>query len=129
MSPDSRTDGHPALHLAPDAQAILARYQKTRPALSPRMAELHMAELKRNRERETLLSTISNMLESWMHRQVAFSADGGETLEIGAGTLNHIPHERLRPGAPYDAIEPFAMRDGISGILMQAPRSGPPRAY
>ncbi len=108
MSPDSRTDGHPARRLAPDAEAILARYPKTRPALSPRMADLHMVELRRNRERETLLSTISNALESWMHRQVAFSADGGETLEIGAGTLNHIPHERLRPGAPYDAIEPFA---------------------
>jgi SAM-dependent methyltransferase len=105
---DASLTGQPPDGQSPAVRAILARYPKIRPALSPRMAELHKTELRRNRERETLVSSISNMLESWMHRQVAFSANGGETLEIGAGTLNHIPHERPRADAPYDAVEPFA---------------------
>jgi hypothetical protein len=49
-------------------------------------------------------------MESWMHKQVAADNDGsfqpGSTLEIGAGTLNHLLYE---PTAyPYDIVEPFA---------------------
>ena len=43
-----------------------------------------------------------------MHRRVAADAHGGvagSTLEIGAGTLNHLPHEPAT--TPYDIVEPF----------------------
>ena len=87
---------------------VLSRYPKVRPELSPRMAEIHKLELRKNRERETFLSVISNALEGWMHRQIILSDVPGETLEIGAGTLNHFRHEIPAADAPYDAVEPFA---------------------
>jgi hypothetical protein len=48
-------------------------------------------------------------MESWMHRRAAADTVGREqgysTLEIGAGTLNHLEYE---PGsAAYDIVEPF----------------------
>ncbi|MEQ8707814.1 MAG: hypothetical protein RIC36_02400 [Rhodospirillales bacterium] len=72
------------------------------------MAEIHKVELRKNRERETFLSVISNALEGWMHRQIILSGAPGETLEIGAGTLNHFRHEVPATGCAYDAVEPFA---------------------
>lgn len=40
-----------------------------------------------------------------MHRQVALHQHGHEVLEIGAGTLNHLPYEPA--DLVYDAVEPF----------------------
>ena len=43
-----------------------------------------------------------------MHRKVAADVSAGRetsTLEIGAGTLNHLPYEEH--SAPYDIVEPF----------------------
>ena len=92
-----------------DIAAILARFPKTRPAMSPGAAVVHDAILKGNRERVSLLSKISDFLESWMHRQIVKGnnlPDSQHILEIGAGTLNHLPYEPLN--AIYDIIEPFA---------------------
>ena len=86
---------------------IFDRYPKKRPVLSPEMAELHVEILKANRQRETAISKISHLLESWMHRKVSKGAldTNKELLEIGAGTLNHAGYEAS--GCPYDAIEPM----------------------
>jgi SAM-dependent methyltransferase len=40
-----------------------------------------------------------------MHRQIAACNLGQSVLEIGAGTLNHLPFEP--PGLVYDIVEPF----------------------
>ena len=40
-----------------------------------------------------------------MHHQVV-SHRSADLLELGAGTLNHIPHEH--PNTVYDIVEPFA---------------------
>jgi hypothetical protein len=48
-------------------------------------------------------------MESWMHRQVAKDVAGKNeapsTLEIGAGTLNHLRYEP--PSSRYDVVEPI----------------------
>jgi hypothetical protein len=96
---------------------ILDRFPKARPALSPKEASVHATLMKRNRERLTLFTRISDVLESWMHRQV--SADvklprSHRLLEIGAGTLNHLPYEPA--DVIYDVVEPSAdMYDDKAG--------------
>ena len=74
---------------------------------SPEMAEIHLETLKANRERKTILSRLSALLEVWMHQKVARrdTKSKGPILEIGAGTLNHVIFES--PEIDYDAIEPI----------------------
>lgn len=57
-----------------------------------------------NRNARTGMSRLVAGLEGWMHRKVAASG-GFPLLELGAGTLNHVPFEP--PGGTYDAVEPF----------------------
>ena len=88
---------------------ILARFPKVRPALSPKEDAIHATLMKRNRERLTLFTRVSDFLESWMHRQASADAQlppRHHLLEIGAGTLNHIPYEPA--DVVYDVVEPSA---------------------
>ena len=92
-----------------DHNAILMRFPKSRPPLSAKEAPIHDSLMHKNRERLTLLTRVSDRLESWMHRQALDakeSADRSSILEIGAGTLNHVPYEPN--DAIYDAIEPMS---------------------
>ena len=86
---------------------ILSRFPKERLMFSPEMAEIHLETLKANRERKTILSRLSALLEVWMHQKVARrdTKSKGPILEIGAGTLNHVIFES--PEIDYDAIEPI----------------------
>jgi 2-polyprenyl-3-methyl-5-hydroxy-6-metoxy-1,4-benzoquinol methylase len=44
-------------------------------------------------------------METWMHQQIAKSSgENMKTLEIGAGTLNHLKYEK---SGHYDIVEPF----------------------
>jgi SAM-dependent methyltransferase len=88
---------------------MLDRFPKKRPPLPPQIAQLYSALYKANREGETIASSLSQRMERWLHRQVAKDLVGDHnvktTLEIGAGTLNHLQYE---PGVgPYDIVEPF----------------------
>lgn len=87
-------------------QALLATYPRARRALPEPQRSLYLRELKANRGGGTRLLRTVNSLETWMHRRVAaLRRPGEEILEIGAGTLNHLPYEE---GAEaYDAIEPL----------------------
>jgi len=59
----------------------------------------------RNRSGAKGLSAIVARLESWMHKTMAKCGGGERILELGAGTLNHMPYE---PKAKiYDIVEPF----------------------
>jgi hypothetical protein len=89
--------------------SILDRYPKQRPPLPQRHRDIYERHYVANRTAAYRTTTVSSRLEAWMHRRVAADArDGnpGATLEIGAGTLNHLPHEPTT--APYDVVEPFA---------------------
>jgi len=77
---------------------LLPEYQK--------ILETHYAE---NRNFTTPMSKLARFVESWMHVKVAadtkvLKPNSFRTLEIGAGTLNHIPFEP--PSLDYDIVEP-----------------------
>lgn len=86
---------------------LRSHFPKQRPALPPAYQALYEQEYKRNRGSHNARPDLKQRLENWMHRQVA-QARGpqGALLELGAGTLNHVPWEPQ--GVPYDIVEPFA---------------------
>jgi hypothetical protein len=92
-----------------DIETLLSLFPKTRPPLSPKLQAIYARQYKENREGETTAASLSQRLEAWMHRQVAADVAAGQvraTLELGAGTLNQLRHERFT--TPYDIVEPFA---------------------
>ena len=96
------------------------QFPKVRPALPEKIAEIYGSHYKENRDGGSAASSLSQKLESWLHRRVAEdvvkdSSTPRSTLEIGAGTLNQLQYE---PSVgDYDAIEPFAqLYEGSSAI-------------
>jgi hypothetical protein len=88
---------------------MFERFPKTRPPLPSEIAAIYATQYKSNREGKTTASSLSQKVESWMHKQVAKDVAHGfapkATLEIGAGTLNQLAHEPQL--GPYDVVEPF----------------------
>lgn len=83
--------------------SIIGRFPKVRAPLPAEYEKAYEALYSHSRKGESLLSRGALWLEQWMHQQVA--ADRRfPLLELGAGTLNHVPFE-LGEG-PYDAVEP-----------------------
>ena len=91
-------------------QQILSRFPKNRGELLPEYQEIYVEEYKLNRGGESPLSAIVKKIESWGHyklrspESVTPSPDTS-VLELGAGTLNHIPFEVAF--SCYDVVEPF----------------------
>jgi hypothetical protein len=85
-------------------------FPKTRTVLPPAYRHIHRQHYVQNRRGDSLASALSLRVEGWMHRQVARDVIDGRsapcTLEVGAGTLNHLPYEPQR--GRYDIVEPFA---------------------
>ena len=87
------------------ALEIIRSFPRVRPSLPDDYARVYEDEYKMNRKGLTFVSQLVAWLESWMHRQVSnTSMTGGKLLEIGGGTLNHVPYE---PDCIYDVVEPF----------------------
>jgi SAM-dependent methyltransferase len=84
---------------------LLSSYPRLRPALGGDHQRIYVSHYQENREGNGWLTRSKKSLESWMHRRVASRQHGREVLEIGAGTLNHLPHEPR--DLTYDAVEPF----------------------
>ncbi|HEY8574115.1 hypothetical protein [Phenylobacterium sp.] len=89
------------------ADALLARFPKTRPPLPEKLQAIYVRQYQENRSGETTAASLAQRLEAWMHRQVAADVRNAAkpTLELGAGTLNQLAYEP--PGAAYDIVEPF----------------------
>ena len=87
---------------------ILSSFPRSRPALPPAYQEIFERHYQENRAGLSMASCMSQRLESWMHGRVAgdvvHQVARGRTLEIGAGTLNHLPYEK--DIKVYDIIEP-----------------------
>jgi hypothetical protein len=82
-------------------------FPKTRPKLPDEYQRIYKSQYKENREGRTLFSYLSLKAESWQHIQVAKDVLQGhskKTLEIGAGTLNHLKYEP--DNSEYDIVEP-----------------------
>lgn len=87
---------------------IFNNFPKVRRPLPPEFQVIYSEQYKQNREGGSQAASLAQKMESWMHRKVAADVKSGakkSTLEIGAGTLNHLPYETQ--SAPYDIIEPF----------------------
>ena len=84
---------------------LLKEYPRERPILPPAYQALYVEHYLANREGTGTLTSAKLRLEAWMHRQIAAYNLGQSVLEIGAGTLNHLPFEP--PGLVYDIVEPF----------------------
>jgi SAM-dependent methyltransferase len=86
-------------------QALLETYPRVRPPLGGRYEELYVGEYKRSRSGGKGLPALVANMEAWMHRQVLGAAREERILELGAGTLNHVPYEKRT--SVYDVVEPF----------------------
>lgn len=87
---------------------LFGDYPKERSALPPEYAAVYLEHYRNNRAGGSLLARAARRAEGWMHRKVAADVGrsaGKSTLEIGAGTLNHLQYEPA--SAPYDIVEPF----------------------
>lgn len=83
---------------------LLASYPRVRPPLTSAHEKIYVEEYKANRTGQTVVQKLAQRLEAWMHKQVSSHGKDGAVLEIGAGTLNHLPYETAEP---YDVVEPF----------------------
>jgi hypothetical protein len=85
----------------------LERFPKRRPPLPPSYQRIYAQHYRDNRMGRSRAAALVQRAESWMHRQVAADVvDHARTLEIGAGTLNHLPYEP--PSPAYDIVEPLS---------------------
>jgi SAM-dependent methyltransferase len=104
--PQPRKVGMTGNHHHRDVEALLASYPRKRPPLTAAHEKVYVEEYRRNRLAKTGLCAVVGRLETWMHRTVAEGGPVSRVLELGAGTLNHLPYE---PSTDvYDAIEPFS---------------------
>lgn len=82
------------------------RFSSKRPTLPDIYQKIYEAEYKRNRENRSGYHGLKHKLEGWMHAYVQkLNGSSGAILELGAGTLNHIPFEKQAD--TYDIVEPF----------------------
>jgi SAM-dependent methyltransferase len=83
-------------------------FPKIRPTLPPEYQKIYLQHIQENRHGQSPASRMSTALEGWMHRRIARDVRDGNrslsTLEIGAGTLNHLRYES--DNAAYDIVEP-----------------------
>ena len=83
-------------------------FPKIRPTLPPEYQKIYLPHIQENRRGQSPASRLSTGLEGWMHRRIARDVRKNNrslsTLEIGAGTLNHLRYEAHN--AAYDIVEP-----------------------
>jgi hypothetical protein len=87
---------------------MFEQYPKQRTELPKNYRDIFNRHYLENREGASKASFLSRWLESWMHKKVAAdlhnNAGDVPTLELGAGTLNHLSYEPLIKS--YDIVEP-----------------------
>lgn len=92
-----------------DVESILTAFPKKRPDLPDAYKKIYDKHYFNNRSSTGIIGRMAHRLESWMHIQVARdvqdAAASCATLEIGAGTLNHLKFEPA--SLEYDVVEPY----------------------
>ena len=90
-------------------KSILDDFPKKRIELPEAFQKMYTQHYLSNREGKYKTTSLSQKLESWMHKMIAADVVAGNlslsTLEIGAGTLNQIRYEPTHDA--YDIVEPF----------------------
>ena len=80
-------------------QKILKLFPKERPPLPKKIKKIFNKVYKENRK-----NSLISFAERWMHESIYGLNSIKNTLEIGAGTLNHLKFEKIKKN--YDIIEP-----------------------
>ncbi|HWY38085.1 MAG TPA: class I SAM-dependent methyltransferase [Bacteroidia bacterium] len=86
---------------------MFEEFPKKRIELPGEFKKIYLSHYQKNRSGATLATFFSRRMERWMHKKAAADARTNKqavTLEVGAGTLNHLPYEDT---AIYDIVEPF----------------------
>jgi hypothetical protein len=97
--------------MAPDTardlriETLISSYPRVRVPLTPAHEAVYVREYRFNRKGEQGLPRIVRSLEAWMHRAITSESASNSVLEIGAGTLNHLPYEHS--ASTYEIVEPF----------------------
>lgn len=86
---------------------LLGRFPKVRAPLPPQYQAFHATFYQAAREGCHAGASLALKLERWMHRKALARGDAFPLLEIGAGTLNHVPFEPA--SGLYDVVEPMAI--------------------
>jgi hypothetical protein len=97
------------------ALSLIRKYPKKRPTLNKKLKKIFNFEYKKNRT-----NFLSQLSESWLHFSIKGRKDSfNKSLEIGAGTLNHMPYEKMKNNK-YDVIEPkkFLYKNNKNKILI-----------
>jgi hypothetical protein len=90
------------------AEDLIDVFPKTRPPLSKKIQTIYEEHYKDNRNGKTAVSSVARKLDSWLYKKVASThliSPNAATLELGAGTLNHLDFEI--PNKSYDIVEPM----------------------
>jgi len=94
---------------------LLRSYPRTRPPLPAAHRAIYEDEYRSNRDGSRPIAGLAKRMESWMHRQVGVGDPQCTVLELGAGTLNHLPFEPSP--TVYDIVEPFRrLFEGSEGL-------------
>jgi hypothetical protein len=86
---------------------MFEEFPKKRIELPEGFRKIYLSHYKKNRSGATLATFFSKRMEKWMHKKAAADVTQKNpvtTLEIGAGTLNHLAYENIND---YDIVEPF----------------------
>ena len=106
------------ISITPTSEALgFGQFPKTRPPLPDAYLALYEREYLANRTSGGFANQVARKLESWMHVKARESARKArdEVLELGAGSLNHLPWEG--DVAAYDVVEPFrALFEGSENL-------------
>lgn len=104
---------------------IFKQYPKQRSVLPKEYELIHKKHLMENRSGATKASWLVAKMEAWMHHKVAADVQlprqDLSTLELGAGTLNHLRYEPL--SLLYDIVEPDAQYYRQSPMLKRVSAS------
>ena len=84
--------------------AVLANFPKVRKPLPTDYEAIYVDMYEHSRKGRNPAAAAALRLEQWMHRQ-AILDDAFPLLELGAGTLNHVPFEPNE--GKYDVVEPM----------------------
>ncbi len=87
---------------------MFENYPKIRQELPEEYRMIYINQYKENREGESTASGLAQKMEAWLHKKVASDVNDSTekvTLELGAGTLNQLDHEKTKH---YDIVEPFS---------------------
>lgn len=85
---------------------MFENFPKKRAELPDKYKLIYAEHYKKNRNGGSKAASLSQKMESWMHKKISsdLSKTYLKTLEIGAGTLNHLKYENT---LIYDIVEPF----------------------